>query len=250
MKKDTKESFQKEWSIYDYNDKTWGLNVEERKKIFLRDMDVIPEKLRNKIILDAGCGNGTLSMGLSDFGMRVVAMDIIDLRRIKKEIKANSNVHFIQGSVLEPPLKLGLFDFVFSSGVIHHTPDPKKAFRELIKLVKIGGKIYIWVYRKKKGPKDLIIYSISRITSRLPISFQNLIYSLFTMIFRTIEIFNRKKIKKNRTERMVWFYDSLSPRYQSRHSLEEIFSWFKEEKISNIKLTNDGKHGYGVCGEK
>jgi ubiquinone/menaquinone biosynthesis C-methylase UbiE len=40
------------------------------------------------------------------------------------------------------------FDLVFSWGVIHHTPDTEKAFREIIRVCKPGGKIKIMIYHR------------------------------------------------------------------------------------------------------
>jgi SAM-dependent methyltransferase len=39
-----------------------------------------------------------------------------------------------------------MFDYAFSVGVLHHTPDPKKAFRSLASKVKKGGAISAWIY--------------------------------------------------------------------------------------------------------
>jgi len=254
--KNTRRSFQKEWDIFKYSDKSWGLTLDDRKHDFLKQFDVKPEELKGKTLLDAGCGNGILTSGLGDFGLKVVGLEQVDLTRAN-EYNKNKNVKFVQGSVLNPPFKAESFDFIFSSGVIHHTSDPKKAFEELLKLVKKGGKFYFWIYRRKKGVKKgqkyamiwrikyPLIYAITRITCRLPMSVQHLLYSMFTAIF---QVFSKKRTW---TERMVWFYDSLSPRYQSMHTLEELSYWFIEQGYY-IKFIDErySKHGYGLLVKK
>ena len=42
-----------------------------------------------------------------------------------------------------------MFDLVFSEGVLHHTPDTRRAFRTLVDLLAPGGQIAFYVYRRK-----------------------------------------------------------------------------------------------------
>ena len=38
------------------------------------------------------------------------------------------------------------FDYIYSIGVLHHTPDCEQAFKGLPRLLKPGGRIAIWLY--------------------------------------------------------------------------------------------------------
>ena len=127
-------SFSDEWGLFSYEgDKTWGWTLEERKRVFLEDICMKPEELTGKSLLDAGCGNGTLTAALTDFGVQVVGIDLSDrlglayFNRGKFSERAKENVQYIQGNLLKPPIKEGFFDIVYSSGVIHHTPNSKSA---------------------------------------------------------------------------------------------------------------------------
>ena len=55
------------------------------------------------------------------------------------------NAHIVQCDIFKQPLKRS-FDYAFSVGVLHHTPDPKKAFLSLASKVQKGGHISAWVY--------------------------------------------------------------------------------------------------------
>src|SRR5204863_7293595 len=45
-----------------------------------------------------------------------------------------------------PGLRAGAFDVVYSSGVVHHTPDPRASFAQLARLARPGGIIVLGVY--------------------------------------------------------------------------------------------------------
>jgi SAM-dependent methyltransferase len=55
------------------------------------------------------------------------------------------NAHVVQADIFKLPFKKS-FDYAFSVGVLHHTPDPKKAFVSLASKVKKGGAISAWIY--------------------------------------------------------------------------------------------------------
>jgi arsenite methyltransferase len=48
-----------------------------------------------------------------------------------------------------PPFRTGIFDFIISEGVLHHTPDTRQAFQALVPLLAPGGEFAFYVYRKK-----------------------------------------------------------------------------------------------------
>src|SRR5437870_4245813 len=148
-----RKSFSKEWGIFDYaGDNTWGWTLEDRKRVFLGDVALTEDQLLGKLLLDAGCGNGTLTAMLSTLGMEVVGLDLHDRLGLANRQKAlyagerRENVHFVQGNLFNPPLKRGSFDLIYCSGVIHHMPNTKESFKKLIPLVKKGGRLYVWVY--------------------------------------------------------------------------------------------------------
>jgi SAM-dependent methyltransferase len=49
--------------------------------------------------------------------------------------------------LLAPPLARDRFDFAFSFGVLHHTPDPRRAFGLLMQRLKPGGLVTIFLYK-------------------------------------------------------------------------------------------------------
>ena len=60
------------------------------------------------------------------------------------------NAHIVQADIYKLPFKRA-FDYAFSVGVLHHTPDPKKAFLSLASKVKKGGAISAWIYGEENN---------------------------------------------------------------------------------------------------
>ena len=60
------------------------------------------------------------------------------------DLKANVQ----QGNAEKLPFEDNTFDFISSSGVLHHTPDMQKAVNEAWRVLKPGGEAIISVYYK------------------------------------------------------------------------------------------------------
>jgi SAM-dependent methyltransferase/uncharacterized protein YbaR (Trm112 family) len=107
-----------------------------------------PSALRDRRVLDGGCGPGRLTRVAAEArAARVVGLDFGDhIERAARYCADLDNVDFVQGSILEPPFLPGSFDVAFSLGVLHHTPDPRRGCLELARLLGPGGVLSVWVY--------------------------------------------------------------------------------------------------------
>jgi len=107
------------------------------------------DSVENKVCLDAGCGHGALTWQIAEKGAESVYG--VDLKPTPKEIKfvgKEGVIKFIQSSILGLPFEDDFFDFIVSTGVLHHTFDTEKAFSELVRVLKPGGKIILGLYGK------------------------------------------------------------------------------------------------------
>ena len=129
------------FEFIDWTDERWVSDaVEPELKRFLEN---IPE---GALICDIGCGPGRVVAYLGAKGWcRVLALDY---SRLSLEI-ARKNVSFpvIRANNLKLPLESASIDAVISTGVIHHTPNPLKALSENCRALKVGGRMYLKVYR-------------------------------------------------------------------------------------------------------
>lgn len=102
------------------------------------------EDLRGKTLLDGGCGTGWFTKKASERGALTTSVDISE-KLVAVTKKKNPQAQVICGSILELPFGNDSFDYVMSSEVIEHTPDPYQATKELIRVLKPGGKLCITV---------------------------------------------------------------------------------------------------------
>jgi ubiquinone/menaquinone biosynthesis C-methylase UbiE len=106
--------------------------------------------IKGKKVLDCGCGAGRFTYCLSLYKpKKIYGIDISkDNIKIAKKNFKKSNIIYKLGDNLKIPFKNNTFDFVYSSGVAHHTTNIKKAINELFRVCKNGGLIYLYVYGK------------------------------------------------------------------------------------------------------
>ena len=111
----------------------------------------LPRELYGKRVLEAGSGAGRFTEVMLDAGARVTTFDLsnaIDANR--QNNVARGDAVFFQGDIFDIPCAREFFDFVFCYGVLQHTPDPDKAFRELVRTLRPGGRISIDFYPKMR----------------------------------------------------------------------------------------------------
>ena len=137
----TAENFGWQWTNFTqedpkYNDQFLGW-LQPVKQDFFKD----------KIILEGGCGKGRHTKLAAEWGAKeVVGIDLGDgVESAFALTRDMPNAHIVQCDIFKLPLKRS-FDYAFSVGVLHHTPDPKKAFVSLASKVKKEGHISAWIY--------------------------------------------------------------------------------------------------------
>ncbi len=193
------------------------------KNIFLKD-------LKNSIgfgktFLEVGSGTSQLSLALAiNTNNLIVALD-----PTKESLKlgvnfANKNnisgVMFFNADIFDNPCEEGFFDYVWCSGVLHHTADTKKGFEIISKWPK---------------PNGLIIIGLYNTIGRLRTNFRQMIYKLSgkskfgEKLIRLMDPHLRKNISKEKS--FAWFRDQYEHPVERKHSLDEVINWFDENNI-------------------
>lgn len=123
-----------------------------------------------RICLDAGCGsnaNATFSM-LKMGAKKVYAFDL-DKSVFKTAPrlleKFNGRYELSVGNVLKIKYPDEFFDFTHCAGVLHHTTNPYQGLKELARVTKKGGMLFISVYGKGGIVKDFERFLRDKYTS-------------------------------------------------------------------------------------
>jgi SAM-dependent methyltransferase len=256
-------TFSFEWKMFRFGERNWGQDISHRRSLFLKAFDRNPQDLKSKLIFDAGCGSGLLSIEMArTFGMEVVALDLSFGIEKAYERNASPHLHFVQGSVLDPPLQDRVFDYLYCAGVLVACPDTRMGFKAIGRTLRGGGRCFIWVYHPidaihhRQDWRKLAIYNWIRIniTSRLPIRIQYLIYlswiPLFLVKQRIEMLLHIKSVALTWREKMQNLFDFFSPIYQHRHRANEVEEWYQQEGFANVHVSEDGTHGIGVRGDQ
>ena len=116
----------------------------------------ILKDFKNKNCIDFGCGHGQFLMALKKLGAKnCVGIDfgeknISFANKMRKKLKFNKNeVKFLKGNVYNVPFKKESFEFAIQNGVFHHLKNENKAYKEVHRVLKKGGKF--WVFTDGKG---------------------------------------------------------------------------------------------------
>ncbi len=135
---------------------SWILN----RNGFSRAEDLRGFLSNKRRILDAGCGNGRVTMllrRLSDPAVsEVVGIDLVAAHIARENLAAETNVRFAQKDLLGDLSDLGSFDFIYCQEVLHHTADPRRSFDNLCTLLAPGGEIAIYVYKQKAPVREFV----------------------------------------------------------------------------------------------
>ena len=144
-----------------------GTSESERR--FLAETGWQPSELNGLMVLDAGCGAGRFSAVASEWGAKVIALDLSNAVEAcaRNMHELATKVAVIQASLYRLPFRRNTFDRIFSLGVLHHTPDPDRAMRALPIFLKPGGKLAYWMH-EKRWTRFLMLHNYLRwITRRL-----------------------------------------------------------------------------------
>ena len=228
-------SFGRQWNRYEV------ARPEEDAAVFRVKTGVKPADLAGKLVLDAGCGGGRYARLLGEHGAQVVAVDLSSAVDAAATLCDDlPNVRVVQADLIDLPLCHGAFDLVFSIGVLHHGPDPRRAFAQVASKVKPGGRLAVWLYRRNTAPQEWLNSGLRALTTRMPP--RMLEYGAAGLgLLGGVPILNRTLNKvanfsghPDWTLRVCDNFDWYAPKYQSHHTPAELRRWFAEEGFDDL----------------
>jgi len=227
--KKVQDSFGYEWSRY-------HRVIPDYDQSYVHQTGIDDDFYAGKVILDAGCGYGrhvSYIAGLRD--TTVVGVDLSEAVFIAYEkLGGLDNVVLAQGDLYRPPVRRGHFDFVYSWGVLHHTPSVEQGFRSVMPMARSGGQISFGAYRNWSTIGTAIQRGIRFFTCRFP---RGLLYTvcyasvpinwMYNVLLRRmpgIAELVRVFIKPSHDWRICHTdtFDWWHPYYNHYHTLEEL----------------------------
>jgi SAM-dependent methyltransferase len=219
---------------------------------FRRRTGFTPEHLAGKLVLDVGCGMGRFAEVATRWGAFVVGIDLSNAPEAAAVNLKDRQALFLQADVFKLPFQPESFDYVYSLGVLHHTPNCEQAFKSLPSLLKPGGRIAIWLYSKYNNwYKMSDVYR--KVTRRMsPQLLHRLCYGVIPLygvhqVLRKIPLVGRSMsgalalaipmaFHSDPKWRVLDTFDWYSPWYQSKHTYEEVFRWFEDCGLEDLRV--------------
>jgi uncharacterized protein YbaR (Trm112 family)/SAM-dependent methyltransferase len=255
----TRASFNQEWGYHVLGGRTWGMELDHRvETFFLEPLRIPRSQLRGKVVLDAGCGNGSQSVAYTEFGVEVIAVDLttgVEKGQAYRHLHGGAvidKIHFVQGDLQHPPLALSSVDIIHAVGVLHHTSDTLQTFRALRPLLRPGGIYYVWLYEFEPYVTPLV-NAIRTVSTRIPAElFARIAHVMarpFTWFTSALNVLGIRKYERLTTwEAALALMDIFGSPHAHYHSFEEVAGWYRAEGFRDIWPCNPSRRGFGACG--
>jgi ubiquinone/menaquinone biosynthesis C-methylase UbiE/uncharacterized protein YbaR (Trm112 family) len=247
-------SFGEEWNLFSKTqlDSHTGTTISRDR--FREVTQTDPSALAGQIVLECGCGMGRFLEVVAREGAEVIGVDFSTaVDAAAENLRAYPNVTIIQADLMHLPLQQTAFDFVYSIGVLHHTPDTRRALHAIARHVKPGGQLAAWVYHKHVIPKPHQLYHY--VFRRLPPAVALSIIKAYHPVpwrLRRIPLIGkaiasllpisdyRGRLPLSAEQQLEWSYldtvDKMTPWYIRRHTPQELRSWCDELGYTDIRL--------------
>ena len=238
------ESFGFQWNRFDVRRR------QEDEQVFEVKTGVAPKDLAGKVVLDAGCGGGRYTRIAADHNAFVVGVDrSTAVEKARSLTEGLQNVQLVQADLTRLPFRRQTFDMVFSIGVLHHSPDCRRAFDSVAEMVKPGGVLAVWLYRRNTWPQERINDATRWMARRM--SRPTLLkLSKFGAFVGGIPVVGQafSKVVNVSTHpdphlRLCDTFDWYSPTFQSHHTFAEASGWFREAGFDRIRELPPAKGG-------
>jgi ubiquinone/menaquinone biosynthesis C-methylase UbiE len=109
------------------------------------------EDARARRLLEVGVGAGTDHLRFARAGAICTGIDLseVSLQQTRTRVAAEGLTSDLQVADAENlPFPSGTFDVAYSWGVIHHTPDTRRAAQEILRVLRPGGRFCVMVYNR------------------------------------------------------------------------------------------------------
>jgi SAM-dependent methyltransferase len=193
------------------------------------------------VVYDIGCGMGYLIGFLRKrIPNRIVGVDISE-SALEHCRKLGYEVYRMNNMRLDLPDKVS--GFTVSNGVIHHTPDPRQSFRELVRITAPGKSIYLSVYRRHHAYHYLYRSAapIRKVYRKRPEFVYKFMFPLFYVGYFVPIFLALEHRVINRQGAMTMFADQFLTPQATFHARAELERWASEENCRIVRFALEKK---------
>lgn len=109
------------------------------------------DRYRGKSILEVGCGMGCMAMNWARHAGDVTAVDLNPVA--VQQTRRRFELFGLQGRIEEAdgeqlPFEDNSFDYSYSWGVLHHSPNTQSSIEEILRVVRPGSQVGVMLYHR------------------------------------------------------------------------------------------------------
>jgi SAM-dependent methyltransferase len=238
------DTFGYQWNLFPTTQLDSASARSESRDAFVQKTGLSLQELRGKLVLDVGCGMGRFAEVVAEAGARVVG---VDLSRAVDAAASNlarfENAAVVQADLFSPPFATEAFDVIYSIGVLHHTPNTRKAFLSLIPHLRKGGRIAIWVYSRSLRWRTVmsVLYRLgtTRISRERLSRWSRIAGPVGEVqrlrgIGRPLKFLLPLSAHPDPEWRILETFDWYSPKFQWTHTQPQVEDWFHEAGLRDL----------------
>lgn len=243
------ENFGNEWTRFHQTQLDSNTGSGKTRATFVEKTGWQPESLTAEdTVLEVGCGAGRFLEIIGHSPATIVGVDLTRAIDVSRQNTAHlPNVHLVQADVYDLPFRPESFSHVYSIGVLHHTPSTYKAFTFLPPLVKAGGQLAVWVYRRWPFTPKTLTHFVRLFTHSMPedrlLQFCALLDRVWYPVVKCVKLGKYYPLRfllmvsvyPNREWRILNNFDAYSPRYNHQHTRGEVMGWFRKLGFTQVE---------------
>ena len=207
---------------YPPRDSLQALHARAERSVFARLLDqAIPGDAR---IVEIGCGTGQMCLYLARADRVVIGADLTRAALLLGAAAARrfglDRVQFVETDLRQPGLKAGAFDVVYSSGVLHHTPEPARVVRPSGAAGAAG--------------RDDRARRLQRVRAR-PAAAAASRGAAVGLPRHPVRSGAARSRRTSRRGGEAWLRDQYQHPEEHRHTLAEVQGWFAENRVEYLR---------------
>ncbi len=230
-------SFGRQWTRYEV------AHDDEDRATFQAKTGLSLRELRGLRILDAGCGGGRYAKVAGEAGATVVGIDHTEaVEKAASLCQHLPNVQLAQADLKRLPFEPASFDAVFSIGVMHHDANTRQVFDSVARMVKPGGWMAVWLYRRNQWWQEQLNNWLRRRTTRMPpdrlerFCVWGARLGGVPLVKTTLNKIVSFSNHPNYENRVCDTFDWYAPEFQHHHTVEELTDWFCRAEFSDLSV--------------